>query len=52
MADPDTELDPTRTALVVVDMQDYFCRSDSTFGRFVAALDPEGVAWYQERLTS
>lgn len=40
------------TALVVVDMQEYFCRPDSVTGRFIAAVTQDNGHWYHERLTT
>jgi nicotinamidase-related amidase len=38
------------TALVVVDMQEYFCRPDSVLNRFVAAGKPDEYAWFATAL--
>lgn len=38
------------TALIVVDMQEYFCRPDSVTSRFVAAVAQDNGHWYQQRL--
>ncbi len=37
-------------ALIVVDMQEYFCRDNSAFSRGFAALFPEGSEWYQQQV--
>jgi nicotinamidase-related amidase len=37
-------------ALIVVDMQEYFCRDDSAFSRGFAALLPREAEWYQEQV--
>lgn len=44
------ELQPGTTALIVVDMQHYFCRSDSPLGRFLSIWVPEHFADYTKRL--
>jgi nicotinamidase-related amidase len=44
---------PARSAaLVVVDMQEFFCRPGSNFQQFVAVFDPEGTDWYADRVTN
>lgn len=40
------------TALIVVDMQEYFCRPDSVTSRFVAAVAQDDGQWYQQRLAT
>lgn len=40
----------TTPTLVVVDMQDYFCRQDSVIGRLLAVATDDGGAWYYDRL--
>ena len=43
----------SRDAMVVVDMQEYFCRRDYAFGRFVAALGgAEDLTWFLDRLAN
>jgi hypothetical protein len=45
-------LTPTRTALLVVDMQRYFVHPHHAFGRAMTMIQPEGSALYFERLAS
>lgn len=42
----------SEVALLVVDMQEYFCRRDSLFGKGWAAVLPEETEWYQEHVTT
>lgn len=37
-------------ALIVVDMQEYFCRDDSAFARGFSALLPEETRWYHQQV--
>ena len=39
-------------ALVVVDMQEYFCCDSSAFARGFAALLPEESEWYQQQVST
>jgi biuret amidohydrolase len=39
-----------RAALIVVDMQDYFCSPDSPLGRLMAVSAPEDARWYGNRI--
>ena len=43
-------LNPTRTALIVVDMQRYFLRPEYPLGRFVEKTSPESASQYYERV--
>jgi nicotinamidase-related amidase len=36
-------------ALIVVDMQEYFCSLDSPLGRLITVAAPEEARWYSER---
>ena len=38
-------------ALIVVDMQEYFCREDSNFSRGFAKVLAEEASWYADRLS-
>ena len=42
----------SRTALVVVDMQEYFCRPGHAVARFIELSAPGAADWYWQRLTS
>ncbi len=46
----DFEIDPKRTALLVVDMQRYFLRADSPFSRFLNATVAGFTDWYLGRV--
>lgn len=46
------KLDPARTALVVIDMQNDFCHADGFFGnrgRDMSAMPAESRAWSRKR---
>jgi nicotinamidase-related amidase len=40
------------TALIVVDMQEYFCTASSTLGRMITAVAADGADWYFDRVAS
>ena len=42
----------SRTALVVVDMQEYFCRPGHAVARFIELSAPGAADWYWQRLTT
>lgn len=46
------KVSPSRTALIVVDMQEYFCHPDSALNRFAAELDTAAAREYLARLTT
>ncbi len=48
---PFDDLDPERTALLVVDMQRYFVRAEYTFGKWIQQVDPSGSTAYFERVS-
>jgi len=45
-------LDPRRTALIIVDVQRYFARSDSDFARLFQKLAPGAIDGYLQRVSS
>jgi len=45
-------LDPRRTALIIVDVQRYFARSDSDFAKLFQTLAPGAIDGYLQRVSS
>jgi nicotinamidase-related amidase len=52
MDDADGGMHAESTALIVVDMQSYFCHQQSTLNRLVAEMDGDAAADYQQRVWS
>jgi len=47
---PFQNLNPKRTALLVIDMQKYFIEPNYPFGKFVEQFDPDGTKYYLNRV--